>query len=132
MSKTIAAILVLVMSCITYALASEGPLDGHRYTIDFVANKDDPVDRPAGSDSLIFTAGTAECAKAGKAYGYAPGTYKATAKKGLVTFTFTVVSAKHGQVTFAGQIAGKDIKGTRTWSKPGKANIVHTFAGKLE
>ena len=109
--------------------AAQGPLDGLQYAIDFAANKDDTPDKPPGSDTLVFTAGNGSCTKAAKAYGYKEKAYEASKKKEVVSFTFTMESPKHGQLTFTGQIQGNTIQGKRTWSKPGKTEIVHDFSG---
>ena len=103
-----------------------------RYGIDFAANKDDPPNRPAGGDILIFANGLGECKKAAKAYGYEKKSYEATQAKGVVNFTFTMESGKHGSLTFKRQIEGERITGQRIWSKPGKDAIVHNFTGKKQ
>lgn len=132
MSSIRVLITVLLLGCLGSIYAAQGPLDGTRFGIDFAANKDDPPHRPAGSDILLFDKGLGECKKAGKAYGYEKKSYEATQVKGVINFTFTMESGKHGSLTFKGQIQGDNIAGQRIWSKPGKDAIVHNFTGKKQ
>jgi hypothetical protein len=126
------SLLLLLTTWSNVIQAAAAPLDGRRYAIDLVATKDDPADHPPGSDIVVFADGNADCEQAAKTYGYSKGSYTATSAKGVVSFTFVMTSAKHGELTFKGQIKDKAITGTRTWSKPGKGTITHNFSGKQQ
>ncbi len=132
MWRVVFSLLLLISTWSNVLQAATALLDGRRYAIDLVASKDDPADRPPGSDFVVFTDGAGDCEQAAKTYGYSKGSYTATLAKGVVSFSFVMTSPKHGELTFKGQIKDKVIAGTRTWSKPGKGTITHNFSGKQQ
>lgn len=115
----------LVLLCLAaLAGAAAGPLDGASFAIQLTGEG-----KAQGGDVLGFAAGEGDCATAAKKYAYAKGPYKAEKQGKAWTFRFTMSSGEHGDLAFEGRITAEGVSGTRTWSKPGKTPIVHTFTG---
>ena len=106
--------------------AAAAPLDGQKYAIELKEGE-----KPQGKDTIDFAAGKGDCLTAGAKYKYEKGAYTATKGAKGVAFTFTMVSAEHGQLVITGTITGDTVTGTRTWSKPDKQPLVHSFTGTL-
>lgn len=109
--------------------AAAPALDGRSFVVDLV---EDDTGKAQGKDTLVFAAGSGDCQTAGKKYGYAKGlcTVAKGKAKGDMMFRFTMTSAEHGELLFEGTIKGTAVQGKRTWSKPGKTPIVHSFTGE--
>lgn len=116
---------VIALLCLAaLASAAVGPLDGSSFTIQLTGEG-----KAQGSDVLSFVAGDGDCATAGKKYAYAKGAYKAEKQAKTWSFRFTMHSDEHGDLAFEGKVTPEGVTGTRTWSKPGKTPIVHTYTG---
>jgi hypothetical protein len=108
--------------------AAAPTLDGRSFVIELVESDSG---KAQGKDTLVFAEGLGDCQAAGKKYGYAKGqsTVVKGKAKGELTFRFVMASAEHGELLFEGTVQGKSVQGKRTWSKPGKTAIVHSFSG---
>jgi hypothetical protein len=116
---------VIALLCLAaLAGAAVGPLDGSSFAIQLASEG-----KAQGSDVLSFAGGEADCAAAAGKYAYAKAAYQAEKQGKAWTFRFTMTSGEHGDLAFQGKITAEGVTGTRTWSKPGKTPIVHTFAG---
>ena len=122
---TIDRLPIVVLLCLAaLASAAAGPLDRSSFAIQLTGEG-----KGQGSDVLAFVGGEGDCATSGKKYAYAKGAYKAEKQGKAWNFRFTMSSAEHGDLAFEGKITADGVTGTRTWSKPGKPPIVHTFIG---
>ena len=108
--------------------AAAPSLDGRSFVIELVEHDSG---KAQGKDTLVFAEGFGDCQAAGKKYGYAKGlsTVVKGKAKGELAFRFVMTSAEHGELLVEGTIQGKTVQGKRTWSKPGKTAIVHSFSG---
>jgi hypothetical protein len=116
---------VIALLCLAaLAGAAAGPLDGSSFAIQLASDG-----KAQGADVLAFAGGEADCVAAARKYAYAKAAYQAEKQGKAWSFRFTMTSAEHGDLAFAGRITAEGVTGTRTWSKPGKTPIVHTFTG---
>jgi len=121
------AIAALALSSPDLAAAAS-PLDGKTFAVQMMDG-----DKKMDADAIVFANGFGESPGIAKRYKFEKGKCTTTTVAGGVTFTFAVTSGEHGNVEFTGTVA-KDgsISGKRTWSKPDKPPIVHTFTGTVK
>jgi len=108
--------------------AAASPLDGKTFAVQMMDG-----DKKMDADSIVFANGFGESPGIAKRYKFQKGKCTTASAAAGVTFTFAVVSPENGNVEFTGTVA-KDgsITGKRTWSKPDKPPIVHTFTGMVK
>ena len=107
--------------------ASAADLDGRQFT---VTMNDGKRDLPA--EQLEFADGKLGAPAIRERYGFADTPYTCTRIKAGAEIAATFTSTKHGQLVITGTVAQDgSISGTRTWSKPDKQPIVHTFTGAV-
>ena len=78
---------------------------------------------------MIFKAGqltSTACVK----YGFVPSSYTAEGTKMKSTFQTEQMSAKEGQMTWSGQVAGDTISGSTIWTKKSGQQLHYQFSGK--
>lgn len=132
MSRILALFMLFALVSTIHAAVTP-TLDGRSFTIDLVEEAGGKAEG-TGKDTLRFADGFGDCGHASKSYGYAKGMYKVMKgkNKDQMLFRFTMTSAEHGELLFAGTVQGRTITGTRTWSKPNKPAIVHRFTGQQQ
>ena len=121
---------MLVGVCVSPVMAvAATPLDGTKWKIKITP---DEAAKKSGEktskDTLIFKSGqmtSTACVK----YGFSPSAYTATGSAGGPSFQTQQTSAKEGTMTWSGQVSGKTINGTATWTKKNGQMIHYTFAG---
>jgi len=108
--------------------ANAAALDGMRFNVQFSADG-----KTQDKDVIVFDAGKAACPGIANQFQFTPAAYTSERSGESMTFAFTLSSAKHGAVAVTGSIARNGaVSGTRTWSKPDKDPIAHTFTGAVE
>ena len=125
-----AALGLLALLClgVTPAVraADSGPLDGVTASVAF----SDKAGKKQGSDKLVFAAGKLALPGLQKQFAFTPAAYTVVQDKdGTVEFKATLTSTEHGSLAISGKIAKQQVTGTRSWSKPGKEAIEHSFSG---
>jgi len=120
-------ILLAFAAVLSTVAAASGPLDGKTIAVAFSEGA-----KAMDQDQLVFAAGKLGLPGCEKQFGFAPAAYTAKpAAKGKAAFEAVLTSTKHGTLAVTGLITeAGTVEGTRTWSKPGKDPIVHTFRSK--
>ena len=102
-------------------------LDGNTFIVDMKeVGKEESY-----KDTLIFTGGTFRSTGCDQ-YGFAPASYAAADKNGMVTCNATAVSEKEGKMDWSGSVQGGKIQGQATWTKEGQASIAYEFNGMVK
>lgn len=119
--------LLCLAAVLSTAAAAAGPLDGRSIAVAFSEG-----DQAMDQDHLVFAEGKLGLPGCEKQFGFGSAAYTAKpAAKGKAAFEAVLTSAKHGNLAVTGLITEDGtVEGTRTWSKPGKDPIVHTFRSK--
>lgn len=126
MPLALLALVLLLCPGLHAAQAKAPSLDGTTLAVAF----SDSAGKAMGEDSIVFADGKLDLPGIRAQFGFEAAACTVTAgKDGALAFTATLTSVKHGSLLVEGSLAKAKASGKRSWSKPGKEPIVHTFTG---